>query len=138
METTAIDERPNLHAGRGLRVDHGEQATAWIDPEGRISYVNNAACRNLGYSRDELLKMSVADIDPDWPAERWGQRIAAIKQQGAASVESRQRRKDGTVFPVLVAISYSEFEGREYISAFVTDVTERKRAEVELRKMTSQ
>jgi urea ABC transporter urea binding protein len=115
-------------------VDHSEQAVFGIEPVGAIFYVNNTACRNLGYSRDELLNMSVGDIDPDSPDKNWQQRVAVIKQQGADSFESRHRRKDGTIFPVLVSVRFTEFEGREYISAFVTDVTEGKRAEDELRK----
>ncbi len=52
-------------------VDHGAMPTFWIGPDARFLRVNDAACRSLGYSREELLSKTVHDVDPEFPPERW-------------------------------------------------------------------
>ncbi|MDD1668116.1 MAG: PAS domain S-box protein, partial [Methanomicrobiales archaeon] len=52
-------------------LDHVAEAAFLIDEQAHFHYVNEEACRALGYRRDELLTRSVADVDPDWPAKRW-------------------------------------------------------------------
>jgi PAS domain S-box-containing protein len=73
--------------------------------------------------------MSVPDIDPDFPPESWPDHWRYLKEQGAVTLESRHRRKDGRIFPVEITANYIEFEGKEYNCAFARDITERKRAE---------
>ena len=48
-------------------VDHAADAVYWMGDDGRFIYVNEAACRTLGYTREEFLTMTVPDIDPDFP-----------------------------------------------------------------------
>ena len=43
----------------------------WLRSDGRIIYVNRAACESLGYSRKKLLSFTISDIDPNYPAENW-------------------------------------------------------------------
>jgi PAS domain S-box-containing protein len=119
-------------------VDHAADSVFWITPEGRLTYVNEAACCSLGYSREELLGMSVADIGPDYPAARRAQQWEQLKQRRALIFETRQRTKDGRISPVEVTSSYLEYEGQEYEIAFARDITERKRAEQELRAAKEQ
>ena len=52
-------------------VDHAREAAFWISSDGLFQYVNNAACPLLGYSREELLSMSLHNIDPNYPRESW-------------------------------------------------------------------
>jgi len=53
-------------------IDSSSVATYWIDPDARITYINEAASRSLGYSKDELMKLSIGDIDPKTaPRCRW-------------------------------------------------------------------
>ena len=101
----------------------------WINRDARFSYVNEAACQTLGYTRDELLQMSVADIDPLFPAHRWGAHWDVMVHRGSDSFESMHRAKDGREFPVELQVSYVEHEGQGYHCVFARDVTERKRAE---------
>ena len=110
-------------------VDHGAMPTFWIGPDARFLRVNDAACRSLGYSREELLSMTVPDIDPEFPPERWPGHWREVKQRGTLSFESRHSAKNGRVFPVEVFVNYLEFRGREYNVSFARDITERKRAE---------
>ncbi|HEX9179748.1 MAG TPA: PAS domain S-box protein, partial [Burkholderiales bacterium] len=52
-------------------VDHAAEMVFWTDAAGRFIYVNDTSCRRLGYSREELLGLTVADIDPNYPRESW-------------------------------------------------------------------
>jgi len=116
-------------------VDCAADAVIWSDSGGRFLYANDAACRSLGYSRDEMLRLHVWDVDMKIPADRWETWWSQSKQAGSVLFESTQRRKDGTTFPVEIAINYMAFDDKEYHCVSVRDVTERKRAEAELRLM---
>ena len=106
----------------------------WVGADSRILNVNDATCRHLGYSREELLSMRISDINPAFPPERWTEYWEEVKRKGSLTFESSQRRKDGSEVPVEVATNYMEFNGKEYDFAFVRDITERKRAEDALRE----
>ncbi|MFQ5495380.1 MAG: PAS domain S-box protein, partial [Phycisphaerae bacterium] len=132
-----IDERKR--AEHELRitqfaVDHAGEAIFWVGPDARFFAVNDAACRSLGYSREELLTMTVHDIDPNYPLEAWEEAWGEFRERRFATIESSNRSREGRVFPVEVAVNFMEFDGREFVCAFVRDITERKRAAEELRK----
>jgi len=104
-------------------------AVFWITPDGRFINVNEQACDSLGYARDELLSMSVWDIDPDFSPQRWSPHWERTRQLRKRRFETRHRRKDGAIFPVEITANYIEYEDQEYDFAFVRDITDRKRAE---------
>ncbi len=114
-------------------VDHAADAAFWITSDARVRYVNQNVCRLLGYTRDEMLRMTVHDFNPDHPPESWPERWDDTKRRGSKVIESVNQAKDGRVIPVEISINFLEFEGREYNVAFVRDISERKRAEEELR-----
>jgi diguanylate cyclase (GGDEF)-like protein/PAS domain S-box-containing protein len=96
-----------------------------VDLEGRIREVNDAYCHYSGYSRDELLNMSVYDLDTEYSPDMVHQRIGELAREGGAIFESRHRRKDGSTWPVEVAISYSPTHGGRMFS-FFRNITQRK------------
>jgi PAS domain S-box-containing protein len=110
-------------------INHTGDAAFWISPNGRFVYVNDVACRSLGYTREELLNMAVCDIDPDFPEERWPGHWEELKEKKNFGIESHHRTKDGRVFPVEISINYLEFNGKEYNCAFARDISDRKQAE---------
>lgn len=101
----------------------------WIKRDASIMRVNDAACRDLGYSRSELQSMHVYDLDPDFPAEVWPAHWEELKQQKTLSFISRHRTKDGRIIPVDLTLHYLQFNGEEYNFALYRDITERKQAE---------
>ena len=115
-------------------VDCATDAIFWVDRTAKISYVSDRACQALGYSREELTAMSVHDIDPLFPREIWPEHWERIKQRRRLTIESCHRTKDGTIFPVEIAIHYLEFDGTGYSCAFARDISDRKRAEEELQR----
>ncbi|MEW5700879.1 MAG: PAS domain S-box protein [Candidatus Zixiibacteriota bacterium] len=110
-------------------VDCASDAIFWIQPDGRFCNVNQAACHKLGYTREELLSMSVWDIDSDLPREDWLKCWDGVRRSGSRAIETRHRAKNGHEFPVEILANYLEFGGREYDCAFARDITERKRVE---------
>ncbi|HEX7766778.1 MAG TPA: PAS domain S-box protein, partial [Nitrospira sp.] len=112
-------------------VDHAVDGVLWADESQRFIYANDAVCRSLGYSRDELLGLRIADIAPHHDPERFQRRLDEIKQGGAAIYESVHRRKDGSEFPVETSVTYLEYEGKGYTCGIIRDITARKRIEQE-------
>jgi PAS domain S-box-containing protein len=110
----------------------------WINEEGDFIYVNDAACRRLGYSKNELLTMNVADLDPLYPRENRKKQWKKVKREKILTFESLQRSKDGSVHPTEVTSNYLKFNDNEYEFAFVVDITERKKAQEKLRMSEEQ
>jgi two-component system sensor histidine kinase/response regulator len=115
-------------------IDHAADAAFWVGPDARFLYVNEAACRSLGYRRDELLSMTLHDVDQGLRAEEWPQHWEETRRGLSFKFESRHRTKDGRVFPVEITTNYLEFNGHEYSCAFARDITERKQVEETLRQ----
>jgi diguanylate cyclase (GGDEF)-like protein/PAS domain S-box-containing protein len=96
------------------------------DFEGRFIDVNQRGCDCLGYTRNELLNMSMADIDVDLSINKLKSLLGPITSRTPIALESRHRRKDGTVFPVEIRIGPIEINGHQHLLSLARDVTERK------------
>ncbi len=135
---TSLDITERTRAEKDLRLaqfslEHASDAIHWMDPHGRIVYANRAACDSLGRSREELLSLSIPDIDPLFPIETWAAFWKELKTLPSMSFETQHQTKQGAVFPVEITATYLNFDGQEYAFAFAHDITERKRAEKDLR-----
>ena len=109
-----------------------------VDTGGNIIDVNDSFARMHGYTVDALLGTNLRDLDtPETQAlaaERW-QRILAGETIG---FEVEQYHRDGHIVPLDVAASAMEIDGKLYALAFHRDITERKRAEQELKRSQQQ
>lgn len=114
-----------------LILDNAGDAIFLIDSRGRFTYVNKAACTSLGYTHEELLTLSLADVDRTMPIERWAHIWTVIQQQGTITFETNHWRKDGSIFPIEGISTYLNIGTAEYVYGFARDVTERKQAEAE-------
>ncbi len=103
-----------------------------VDPDGRFVEVNDTACRNLEYTREQLLRLSVPDVSLSVTRETWPQRWQTIREAGKAVFLQEHKTKSGRRYPVEVAASFFEYQGREFICACVNDLTERMRVEESL------
>ena len=114
------------------------EAVYLIDESARFVYVNDEACRTLGYESEQLLEMRVMDVDPDWSDQRWNETWHSLRENGLLMLESTQRRNDGSTFPVDINASYFEHDDKQYNLVRVRDITERVQAELQLRESYAQ
>jgi PAS domain S-box-containing protein len=117
-----------------LLVEHSKDALLLHDFDGTIIDANQHACDSLGYTREELLGLSIQDIDEDAIAGnhkgKWEQMVLGQP----ITLEGVHRRKDGTIFPVEIRLGVLESGGRRLMLGMVRDVTERKQAEERLQR----
>jgi PAS domain S-box-containing protein len=140
---TSTDITDNLEAQRHSRemeeryralVNSASDAFYLHDLDERILDVNEKACQSLGYSREELLKMSVPDIDRDLDLAS-AQAICKQIQPGQPfTAYGHHRRKDGSTFPVEVMVGTVEIGGQRLFLALARDITDRERAQAALRE----
>ena len=113
-------------------MDHAEGQVFWLTSDGRVMYTTESTCKQLGYTREEMLSMHLRQIDPASPAN-WDDQWRGIKLAGAITFETVHYTKAGDGIPVEVTASYVEYEGQEYSFVFARDITARKQLEASLR-----
>ncbi|HSD61738.1 MAG TPA: ATP-binding protein [Burkholderiales bacterium] len=113
-------------------VDHAADMVFWTDAAGNFIYVNDTSCRRLGYTREELLGLSVPDIDPSYSREALLPVWERLKGEGRIRLQTLHRARSGETYPVEVTVNYVTYGGAEFACAFARDMTERKRTEEEL------
>ena len=114
--------------------EHASEGMFWMDSQGHIIRANEAACRSLGRSHEEILSLSIPDIDPLFPKQTWATFWEEIKRRGSLTFETEHQTKQGRIFPVEVTATYLRFDEKEYSFAFARDITERAQAEAWLRE----
>ena len=119
-------------------VDQASEAIYWLNHEAKFEYVNDQACRSLDYTREEMMNLTLWDIDPLYPKESWEHnwsKYQEVKHGDVSNVESIHYRKDGSTFPVEVTSKPFWFGDKELHVAVVRDITERKLTEAEREKL---
>ncbi|MEJ2431236.1 MAG: PAS domain S-box protein [Deltaproteobacteria bacterium] len=132
-----ITERKSIEQQMALfvnLVDRSNDGISVVDlATGRIILVNEKFCRNLQFTREELLSMCPEDISTK-PSGFFDRHFQELRKSGTFLGDDRHRRKDGTTFPVEVSVKHTKVNGREFAVAVIRDISERKRLERELRK----
>ncbi len=119
-------------------MDRAPDNVLWVDKNGYIIYASNSSCNSLGYSRDELLKMKIFEIDPDFLTENFEQHKKDLQRLGRMVFESRHRTKDGRIIPVEISTNAFFYNDEFFACAFDRDITERKRVEKALKQSEEQ
>jgi PAS domain S-box-containing protein len=101
---------------------------------GYFSDVNNVACKQLGYSREELLQTTPFDICDDNDLKQNRQLEARLNKHGNTTFQTTYIKKDGTRLPVEVNALRLTIDGKKFYMAIARDITERKFAEEALQK----
>lgn len=101
----------------------------WFAADGSITDANDAACRSLGYTRDELLGMHIWALDRDRHIEAFPAEFARLQSSsGSTAYTAHHVRKDGTTLQVEVSLSIIELEGETCGFAVAIDVSDREQA----------
>jgi PAS domain S-box-containing protein len=110
----------------GFGLDRAPDGAFWLDADGRLVYVNQAACSSLGYARSELLGMHISFFAPRISRDEWARRSGEIRHRPPRPYPSVHRRKDGTLVDVEVSVSCVEVDGHPYWLGFARDLASRK------------
>ncbi len=118
-------------------IDKHFDGAYWLDPSNQFVYVNDSACKALGYTREEMLGQPITLIAPHVTPPLLQEIWQSLRETGFFTRESVHRRKDGSQFPVEIVSTYVRFEGKEFNCGFARDITERQRAQAELISKTA-
>jgi PAS domain S-box-containing protein len=114
--------------------EEGPDGVMIVDPESaRPIEANTAMARMLGYSREELLRLSVSDFEAIETPEQVREHIAMVLERGESDFETRMRTKTGRLIEAAVKIRVVRIGGVSRLQTLVRDITERKQADERLR-----
>ncbi len=117
-----------------LMFDNANDAIFIHDTEARVLEINPQACERLGYTRAQLLGMTIGGAVSPENALREREHIARLMEQGRLTFETAHRRKDGSTVPTEVSARRIAWEGQPAVMSICRDITERKRTEMVLRE----
>jgi len=93
---------------------------------------NDVAAENLGYTREEFLTLKVYDLDKDHDEKKLASLWAKLKEEKKITIETQQKKKDGTIIDVIITANYVKYGDLELSCSYVMDVTEKKKVERQL------
>ena len=108
----------------------------WLNKGGVFIRVNDAAINQTGYTQEELLSLTVFDLNPVLSAKEWEKGWEETRKQGQQILETEHRGKDGYRYPVEVTNNFIEHNGTEYFCSSVRDIRKRKLEEELLRTIS--
>lgn len=118
-------------------IDNSSNAAFWIRRNGQFHYANKAASLLTGYSHRELLNICLWELDPNFPREDFNTHWQELEEKRTLTFESLYTKKNGQQIPVEIITNLQDFEKEKYIFAYVQDITERKKSEMERTRLVS-
>ncbi|MBN1252895.1 MAG: PAS domain S-box protein [Bacteroidales bacterium] len=105
----------------------------------RFEYINDASVKNLGYTRDEILKMTVLDINTELNEIEFKKIINPLfsGKKGKITFQTRHKRKDNTFYPLEIQLQLIKQNDKKYFLAVGNDISEKLKEEAEIRKLTT-
>lgn len=94
--------------------------------------VNPAFCKNIGYTREELLKMNVKDFDVAYSPNEIKENLIKFEEENIVQIETKNKRKDGTIIDIEVVLTEVEIDGKTYFASFGHNISDRKKAEQQI------
>lgn len=101
-----------------------------------FTYVNQASINNLGYSLEELKRMTPVDIKPEFTLQQFNELLSPLREGTEKSIvfETVHKRKDGSTYDVEVHLQLVKIDDEEHFAAIILDISERKRIEKSLKE----
>lgn len=113
----------SLQEFKNILVDHLPYEVMWLDEEGRIVYANERFCRKLGYSKSEVLKLGISDINPSVTPESWKAHFQELRMKGELMFYATHKTRRGNYFESEVFAHIFSNNRKEIISATLLDST---------------
>ncbi|PKP32291.1 MAG: hypothetical protein CVT99_06020 [Bacteroidetes bacterium HGW-Bacteroidetes-16] len=109
----------------------------WIvdAPTGKFIEVNQSYCEMIEYTREELLLMTIQDVEAVETHEETERHIELIMEKGYDSFESKHKTKSGRIIDIDASVTYHGSDINKFF-VFVKDISERKRVENEISKLS--
>jgi two-component system cell cycle sensor histidine kinase/response regulator CckA len=114
---------------------HANDIILLVDGDGAILEANDQAVVAYGYTREELLGLTMNEIRAPELAELLPRQMREVEERGGLIFETRHRRKDGRTFPVETSARVIGIEGEKFFQAIIRDISERKKSEERLAKL---
>jgi len=112
-------------------IERADDAIIWHDCDARIQHANPAACELLGYPREELVKLTIQDINPNSTPKSWAKFWKELQKKKVLVFEDDHRTRNGRIIPFETKVNFINYKGREYAVAFSRDISERRKTEEE-------
>lgn len=109
-----------------------------VVPDGSIIWCNEATRRALGWSRDELSRMQVSDVDSSWTPDAWQSWVQEFRTNGCLTVRTSLRRRDGSTFPAELHVDRMDFGEHEVAFTTVRDITDSQETQERLRRQVEE
>lgn len=130
-----VESASQVLAFTQFAVDHAPDAIMWVTPQGAEIFSVNRHCSHLlQYTQDELLKMTVFEIDTQIQSSEWLAFARELRTNACLTFETGWRSKDGIEFPVEISARALCYNNNEYFIAFCRDITARQKAQLELQQ----
>jgi len=105
----------------------------FVSEDASIYNFNDIGAENLGYTSEELHTLKIYDLDEDYNEKKWESLWAKLKEKKKITVETQQKKKDGTLIDVVITANYVKYGDLELNCSFVQDITEKKKQEEQLK-----
>lgn len=123
-KTKPAEQKNNFTDRSRMILETSIDGFCMVGLDGMMVQVNSSLCDILGYSREELLKMTLSDVEAIESPEDTAQHIDKVMRQGYDRFETKHRRKDGRVIHVEVSTQYRELNGDKFLFSFFRDITD--------------
>jgi len=133
--------RKNLERGMQFTQFAYERAAIgiyWLNEAGRFLLVNETGALATGYAQAELHQLAIADLDVNLTPQAWTTLLTQLRSKPSVSFESVHRHKQGGLMAVEISANLFHWDGEDYILLFSRDITRRKKADEEFRRMQRQ
>ena len=124
-----VEEKEKISARSKLTeygLDRNVDEVYLLNNDGTLEWVNQSACRNLGYSCEELMNKKFYEIIPDFSFSDFEKYWATLRKEKYSMFESKFITRDGKTYPVEVTSNYVRFNDKEYDFVFVREIAGRK------------